>query len=171
MSEVKKLVPKIPDHMLIDFFRKAGDLVSASDTSVHLVGAVAQRSFDLHDDEQISIFSDAKVYRIQRIVTNAPGFTLDLKRDGSDGADGLISDVLRIVNAVRDDVNPRVPALSEKDVLVLQDLIAESFGRDEEAVAGLFRNPKLFRDVLASHHRQNAQLQQTGLLPVFRTPS
>lgn len=160
MPETRRLVPRVTDVELLSFFSNAASSIGAPSFSVLEFGGASPfqvETGDIPDD-----YGETAVLRIAKAEVYHLRFRIVLDRQSTDQGDAALFDTLIIENTAAEGSQPR-QGVEPKAIRDIQDLVASTFGKDDEKVSGLFRNPKLFRDLLASHHRQNVQLQKTVL--------
>jgi len=162
MPQTTSLVPKLSDAEILTFLLSIARLIGAAHVTVKTVGGSADFQIATDDENAVQGFQDEKIHRLSWANVGANRFSVTVDRQTVTGSEALLYDSLTIHNSASDTSPPR-QGIDEETVRAIQDLVAETFGHDQEKVAGLFRNPKLFRDLLASHHRQNIQLQKMVL--------
>lgn len=158
MPSTQTWVPKSSDRALVILFKDLCSILGTPHFRISTLGGtgtIALEAKNVDPDDYISDgFSD-----IIKIQVDKDMFTVTLDRINNATSDSLLYDNLTINNNAQDNGRPDLVISTEKYAEV-RTRIAEALGRDDESVPALFKNPKLFRDVLASHHKQNAQLQQ-----------
>lgn len=155
-------VPKVSDSDILTFMNGVAEAVGAPQINIREVADAADGIIEATAIEGYrSAFADSAVLRIAFARLNYNRFLVSIDRNGFEGSDGLLYDKLTIQNKSNEGQNAQ--PVTDDAIRKIQDLISSTFGQDDAKIAGLFRNPKLFRDLLASHHRQNLQIQQTAL--------
>jgi hypothetical protein len=149
----------MPDKDVLDAFLEIARLIGAPNISILEYAAERNENPKL---EEVSLehYSSTEILRISNISLGVANFSMTFTRSSGNEPDLVFFDTLRIAHQQRHNGSHEV---SQEQVRRIQDIVAKLSFRDNGHVAGLFRNPKLFRDLLASHHRQNVQLQQMVL--------
>ncbi|SFB52429.1 hypothetical protein SAMN03159496_04650 [Rhizobium sp. NFR07] len=161
MPSTQTMVPKVNDRALVQFFRDACAIIKAPNIQLTTINGAGSVTVAVDDVEPDNFPSDG-ITTVINARAMRDHFSITVDRGSGANADGLLYDSLTISNHAPENGRPDL-ALPDDIFTSLRIRIGETFGRDDEGVASLFKNPKLFRDVLASHHRQNAQLQQMAL--------
>lgn len=150
------------DREIIKFSVAACHILDVQELNLTLFGGGPEEGYSL-GDERLDKFSETTYSAINgaRVILS-PYYIISLNRGQGSDSDQLIYDTLRIDNIAAENGQSQyiVPFDLVKQI---QTLVEASFLKDQESISVLFKNPKLFRELLASHHRQNAQLQKTVL--------
>jgi hypothetical protein len=160
-SNVMQIV-KVSDRELLEFCTTAAKILQTEEVHVSIFGGGPEQTYD-RNDERLGRFSDSSFGAINSVrIVKSPYYIITLQRGQGSNSEQLIYDTLRIDNVAEENGQPQ-HALAFEVIKEVQELVEKTFSQDQESISVLFKNPKLFRDLLASHHRQNVQLQKTVL--------
>ncbi|MCO5153403.1 MULTISPECIES: hypothetical protein [unclassified Shinella] len=160
MAPLISMVPKVYDSEIIDLCRSIGNILNATNFEVLTLGGASTLPIG-QDADGDSPFR-TKDFRLLRASVSGKRFEVVLDRQALAGVDAILYDQLTVSNNAIGTATVK-GGVTEEEARAIEDIVFSAFSRDHEKIAGLFRNPKLFRDLLASHHRQNIQLQETVL--------
>lgn len=153
MSTSQIQIPRASNAEIFSFFEKSSIIVGAPSFELDFVGQnnTTNVSVPIKDDQR-NIIKESS-YSITQARIEIQNFYIHYTRSDTSKGEDYFYDNIKFYN---NGTNIGIELLS-----AIHDLIHDIFNDSPEIVSGLFKNPKLFRDLIASHQRQVVELQKT----------
>lgn len=157
--QVQYTVPSIGDAKLCEFFRQAAALMGLDRFSFHVGGIPAPTQVELAQDSPIldEILTHGG-YIIHRAALDGEKFSVVFTRAAPEGSIGFAT--LEIKN--EQSAHPPVARPYPMELIVKLDaLISETFLSKATELGFVYKDPKVFRELMNSHQRMLEQMQKT----------
>ena len=145
--------PRASNGAIASFFAAVAPYVEIDEFTASVAGKSDVQSFEIPLSKPINPLLGDSNFSIFDASISRPGFSIRYLREIENKDTEFFVDQVEFFNnsvEISDDILAEIHRLAQ-----------EHFGESPGAVAGIFRNPKLFRDLMASHHRQLVELQRT----------
>ncbi len=151
------VVPKSNNKDIVRFFREAMEITGATNVSYHIIGSPDGYSFD-SDDKSAENIAKTDLFTITYANISLSNYRIRFSRGSGDGSPNYSFDNIEFG---KDTYSSDSWKPSKEQAMMLSLCVNKHFISRKEHASALFRDPKIFEDVINSHQNVIARLEDS----------